>query len=108
MTLKQLKEKAEALAKELGEEIKLDGKSKDEVSDMIGDLNRDLKSRAETSAAKEPDEVKKCALVVADGKSITSLKGIIGAGGIVKPEYFSTGKDALDELVKSGAVVKQG
>ncbi len=44
--------------------------------------------------------------VVAEGKSIVTKRGLIGAFGRVKAEDFANGQQDLDALVASGAVVK--
>lgn len=42
---------------------------------------------------------------VADGVTLTSLKGVLPAGTPVKPEYFSGGKNTLAHLKKAGKIV---
>jgi hypothetical protein len=43
---------------------------------------------------------------VADGRSVTCLKGIVGSGEEVKAEYLSGAQETLDALVIRGVVVK--
>lgn len=46
--------------------------------------------------------------VVAEGKSITSLKGILGPGKKADASCFRGGQDVLDRFIKIGCVVKSG
>ncbi len=55
---------------------------------------------AEAAAADEPREYK-----IAQGKSVTSKKGVLGPGAIVKPEYFSLGQETIDSLIDKGYIV---
>jgi hypothetical protein len=45
--------------------------------------------------------------VVAEGRSITSQRGILGPGETVSPKDFG-GQERLDELVKAGTLVRKG
>lgn len=49
---------------------------------------------------------KKSVLYIKKGISITSKKGILSAGDEIKEEYLFNGSVSLDELVKSGYVIK--
>lgn len=53
-----------------------------------------------------PRTVKKVSLKVADGKSITSLRGIIGEGQTVSNSDFNGGAETVSRLVKIGLLVK--
>jgi hypothetical protein len=44
---------------------------------------------------------------IADGKSVTSKKGILGPGAKVEADFFNGGKTTLNVLVRSGYVVKK-
>ena len=43
---------------------------------------------------------------VADGKSVSSLRGVLDEGTAVSAKDFIQGQKDLDELIKSGAVVE--
>jgi translation initiation factor 4G len=51
-------------------------------------------------AAAEPTNVHR----VAEGKSITSKRGVLGPGDEVRPEYFVGGESVLDDLIEKGLV----
>ena len=61
------------------------------------------KAQAEKEAAEKD---KKPPYYMAEGKAVTSLKGILGHPTEVKAKYFTGGQKRLDELVDSGHVVK--
>jgi hypothetical protein len=46
--------------------------------------------------------------VVAEGRSLTSKRGILGPGATVSERDFSGGQGALDEHVKGGTLVRKG
>lgn len=61
---------------------------------------------AETSTAPpEPAKAPQGGLRVAPGKSITSLRGILGPGEPVHPHYFAGGQQTLSDLKAKGLVV---
>ena len=64
--------------------------------------------KAEAPKAEAPKAPAKKAYVVAPGKAVTSLKGMLKEGDEVKVEYLNPidGKAALDALVEKGSVVK--
>ena len=64
--------------------------------------------QAEKEAAEkaQAEKDKKPPYYMAEGKAVTSLKGILGHPTEVKAEYFTGGQKRLDELVDSGHVVK--
>ena len=43
---------------------------------------------------------------IAEGKALTSLRGIQGSGAVVDASYFSGGQKTLDANVASGHVIK--
>ena len=51
-------------------------------------------------AAAEPTNVHR----VAEGKSITSKRGVLGPGDEVRPEYFVGGESVLADLIEKGLV----
>lgn len=52
------------------------------------------------------EEVKVAPYSIAQGKSVTSKKGILEHGDEIKAEYLGGGQKALDALVKAKVVVK--
>ena len=56
------------------------------------------KKKADDDAAKKPP------FYMADGKSITSKKGVLSDGDEVKAEYLNGGKKTIDQFVKSGHI----
>lgn len=63
-------------------------------------------AKAKADAEAEKAKEKKYPYAVAKGKSITTKQGVIGPGDEIKAEWLPTGKDALDQLVKSKYVIK--
>lgn len=53
-----------------------------------------------------PEPAKDPVYAIAPGRSLTSLRGILGPGTVVTAKYFLHGQATLDDLVKSGALVK--
>jgi len=60
---------------------------------------------AEAPVAEAPVAEAKKPIVVADGRSITSKKGILGPGETVLPEYLSS-QEAYDVLLKKKIIGK--
>lgn len=54
----------------------------------------------------EPTKAKRPPFYINDGKSLTTLKGILGPGDEVKVEYLIDGKDGLKRHVASGVIAK--
>ncbi len=61
------------------------------------------KAEADAAAKAEADAAAK-GPVIAKGKSLTSLKGILGEGTPVTPEHFPGGQETFDNLKKSGFI----
>ncbi len=66
---------------------------------------REKVEATKTEAAKAEATEKVGKSVVAEGRSVTSLRGLLGPGTVVSPEDFAGGRDALKALVDNGAVV---
>ncbi len=62
--------------------------------------------KAEEEAAAKKAAAEKPDWVVAEGKSITSKKGVLAPGNEVKEEYLGGGKKSFDALKKQKIVVK--
>lgn len=43
---------------------------------------------------------------IVKGKAITSKRGVLSDGDLVKPEYFAGGQDTLDDLYQRGFIEK--
>jgi len=54
----------------------------------------------------EPAKVKRPPFYICDGKSLTTLKGILGPGDEVKADYLIDGKDGIDRHRKDGVIAK--
>ena len=104
---------AGSLAKELGEEISTEGLNNQALATLVSDLKA-KKAEAEAVAKAEPEIVIKKtdsvgiteskAFVIAKGKSVTSLKGILGEGETVTPEHFKGGQETFDNLKDNGFI----
>ena len=70
------------------------------------DLNRLLASLQDPGATGEPVAEEPKGYKVAEGKAITSMRGVLGEGEPVQASDFPGGEDSLKALVKSGSVVK--
>lgn len=94
---KQLTSEALTLAKELGEDIKTDSLNNAELAALVSDLK--AKQKGVTSEAKT-------GYFVANGKAITSNRGILSDGDEIEAADLAGGKKALAAFVKSGHVSK--
>ena len=68
-------------------------------SQRTSDLNKTELLALEASLAPS-------SLVVAEGKTITSKKGILVEGDEVLPEYFAGGKKSIDSLLEAKCIKK--
>ena len=125
--LKELRLKKSIL--ELDENADFEGKDVEALTAMLEELKPDSVTTDDPTAApaeaakakedatnarqeKEIEDAKKKAdslppYRVAEGKSITSLKGILADGDEVKAKYLPEGDKTLQSLVKRGFVVKK-
>ncbi len=76
-----------------------EGKNNAELSAIL----KDLKASADELEEKEP-ELK---FYIAEGKAITSKRGILSDGDEIKEQDLPDGLEALKAFVKSGHVVKK-
>lgn len=83
-------------------------KKKDAEQEAIDKTRADAQAQAKAEQeANKPAEVPEPApFTIAEGKALTSKKGILGPGDEVKPEYLPGGQDTIDKFVKSGHIVK--
>lgn len=101
---------AEALAEELGLEITTDGLNNKKLSALVSDLKakkKDAETQTQADNAPESNEDEEGAPkgpVIAKGKSLTSLKGILGEGSPVTPEHFVGGQKTFDDLKERGFI----
>ena len=80
-------------------------------ADAKAKAEADAKAKAEADAAAESAkikvEVKKLPpYYMANGKALTTKKGILADGDEIKPEYLAGGKDAIEKFVKTGHILK--
>lgn len=64
------------------------------------------KDKVEETPEQVEETPKKPPYSIAEGKALTSKKGILGPGMEVTAEHLSGGKAAIDKFVKSGYIVK--
>lgn len=107
---KDLTFEAEALAEELGLEITTAGLNNKKLAALVSDLKAKKKdsethTQADNSHKSNEDDGKgSIRQVIATGKSLTSLIGILGEGDSVSPEYFVGGQETFDDLKKRGFI----
>ena len=103
---------AKALAGELEETIVTEGLNNVQLNELVKSLkaSKDAKAQAEADAKAQAEADAKASkgdeYLVADGKSVTSLKGIRGPGTPVEAKHFPGGQETLDDLIDRGLVVK--
>jgi len=106
---------AETLEEALGlEKAKSDSRKTaiEALEDSIKDIaEAAAKAEADAAAKAEADAAAKAEAdaaakgpVIAKGKSITSLKGILSEGDAVSPEHFAGGQETYDHLKKRGFI----
>ena len=121
-TKKENRKTVVELVEELGLEMevpKVGEKNSDYWAGLVSDLKakkRDANRETDADAAKEkaPEAPKVPeapvetggSFVIKAGCSLTSLKGILGPGVEVKPEFFIGGQETLDKHKKNGYIVK--
>lgn len=104
MNNKELIEKIINTAKEKGVDVpETEGKTDKDLAAILKLLNTPAPPPADDD---DDDEEKKPPYYVANGKSITTMKGLLSEGNEVKAEFFPGGKDRLKELVKDKVVTK--
>lgn len=65
-----------------------------------------LVAKKEKPAETKPAETKPAGPCVAPGRSVTSLRGLLGPGTVVSARDFACGEESLQALIDCGAVVK--
>lgn len=83
---------AEALARELGQEVTTEGLNNKALAELVSNIK--VKKKAAEIETR----------VIAKGKSLTSLKGILGEGEPVSPEHFVGGQATFDDLKERGFI----
>jgi hypothetical protein len=96
---KDLIKEAEGLAEELGQEIVTEGLNNKALAALVSDLKAKKKD-ADIAPANEES----LGPVIAKGKSLTSLKGILCEGVPVTPEHFVGGQETFDHLKNRGFI----
>lgn len=124
---KELTTEAKALAEELGLPITTEGLNNQALAALVSDLKakkrdadtatpadvaptsedfedfEDLEDLDEEDMVTQPVATKKGS-VIAPGKCLTSLKGILSEGMPVTPEHFPGGQETFDNLKKRGFI----
>jgi hypothetical protein len=97
---------AEGLAEELGLDIVTSGLNNKALAALVSDLEAKKKDAETLTHADDAPEAKADAAgpIIAKGKCITSLKGILSEGNPVTPEHFAGGQETFDHLKKRGFI----
>lgn len=103
---KDLIEQAATLAAELGIDIVTEGLNNASLAALVSDLRAKKQDASKDTAADEADVADE--YVVAEGKAVTSRRGVLGEGADAFEDYFSGGKETFDALVANGTIVKKG
>jgi hypothetical protein len=105
---KDLIKEAEGLAEELGQEIVTEGLNNKALAALVSDLKakkKDVDIAPESNDADiAPANEESLGPVIAKGKSLTSLKGILCEGVPVTPEHFVGGQETFDHLKNRGFI----
>ena len=83
----------------LNEALEVESAKTDARKTAIAALEDSIKDIAEADAAAKAEAE---TVVIAKGKSLTSLKGILGEGTPVTPEMFPGGQETFDNLKSKG------
>jgi len=103
----EAKAKAEQVAADKAAEKKAqeEAEAKAKAEQVAADKAAEKKAQEEAEA-KAKAEAKKKGFFIAEGKSMTSKKGILAPGAEVKPEFVSGGQETIDFHVKRGTIVE--
>jgi hypothetical protein len=103
---KDLVLEAEGLAEELGLDIVTSGLNNKALAALVSDLEAKKKDAETLTHADDAPEAEAGAVgpVIAKGKSITSLKGILSEGAQVTPDHFAGGQETFDILTTRGFI----
>ncbi len=85
-------------------EINLD-QDNDGLVELVADLSEKL-ANADKPEVPKVKPAKKAPYVIAPGKAVTSLRGVLGEGDSCEADNFAGGEDTLRNLVKNGFVIK--
>lgn len=106
-TKKEIAAECIEIAEKLELEITTEGLNHEKLSDLLADLKAKAKdAELETQADETEDDDSKAEWVIADGKSITSKKGVLDSGAEVKAEYLGGGEAAFKTLVEAKVIVE--
>lgn len=97
------------LAGELETDVDTSELTKADLEEKIATMKEMVKDKkkAEVEAAKErEDDGKKPPFYIADGKSLTSRRGVLAPGAEIKAADLAGGQPAIDEHVKNGFICK--
>ena len=85
--------------------VRIDNKAP-ETKEAPKPSDGDNKAPETKEAVQNTESKRKGVFVVANGKSLTSKKGILVSGQEVKGKFFAGGQSTVDDLVKKGFIVK--
>ncbi len=102
--IKQIKHHANNLNMDLY--VELDGLKNAELTELLSDIKAKWRDASMHTAADEvgPAEPSEH-LVIAEGKSLTTKRGILGPGEEIKPQDLAGGEETLMDLYSKGYVV---
>lgn len=111
---KDLTQQAEELAEKLGKEVETEGLKNAELVELVAKLRKEVEAEeapaaeveAEEAPAAEVEAEEAPAFHVAEGKAITSKRGILADGDEIKATDLAGGEKALEAFIKSKHVVK--
>ncbi len=93
-------------ANDLGmDRLELDGFNNAKLAELLSDLKAKWRDATTHTVA---DGVKGCSdiMVISEGKSLTTKRGILGPGDGIVPGDLAGGEEALEYFVSTGHVVK--
>ena len=102
--------------KEINPEAETDGLNNAQLADLLKSLKaaKELAPDPEPTPAPTPEPTPepeapkaKKGYFVAEGKSITSMRGIRVGGQPVEAKYFPDGENTIKDLVKRGMIIKK-
>ena len=99
---KELISEAQDLSGELNLAIDTDGLKNDALVSLVSDL-RAKKRDADTDT--QADELQSSGPVVAQGRAVTTRRGVLGPGEAIFAKDVTGGDKTLQNLIKAGIVV---
>ena len=83
-------------------------KDASEAEASAAEADKEIAEAAQAVKAEEAEQVEIAGFVVADGKAITTRRGVVGAGEEITPEILNGGAEALQHLLDRELIVAVG